>query len=109
MIKLFQYFDKHLSNLLNRCLCCLSHFVYHSSIVFINFSLFLQCTGQLIFSLRDILFQQCNILLIFMRFFRYFFVLFLELDHVIFQFEDFFFLGVTHTLHLDDPVLEDFI
>jgi hypothetical protein len=109
MIELFQYFDKHLSNLLNRCLCSLSNFIYHTSITFIDFSLFLQCSGQLVFSLRDILFKQRNILLILMCFFRYFFVLFLELDHIVLQFEDFFFFGITYTLHLDDPVLENFI
>lgn len=39
----------------------------------------------------------------------YLFVFFLKLDHVVFEFQYFFFFGVVDVLHLDDPVLEDFI
>jgi hypothetical protein len=36
-------------------------------------------------------------------------VLLLEFDHVVLQLEDLLLLGIVYVLHLDDPILEDFV
>lgn len=38
-----------------------------------------------------------------------FLVLLFELDHIILQFQDFFLLGVTNALHLNDAIFENLI